>query len=299
MSETKILKNPKQIAGFTHSKGKGKAIVFAIQNELDRAKGEDKNEYLNLHSKFSRFPIVIINEDKLSTTANIPVNEMISIIDKTKFLYEKEMQLLCVPPAEELSSPAYTVRFSSGEMKGMTPAEVLFQDAGNVAKLNDQYKFLKSNLKKYPRNQQQIDAILDASNLLKKGELAKQKRDIIPSFLVCESGFRPLTRRSKKDGLTFVYQMKITWNFRAENPIHLEIENFYAPVIKTEQGLLNVQAKQKAHSVVNEFNFSLDEWSWMIHLVSSNIKTFEDMTAPEAYQGAIKEAKRKKDQFAR
>ena len=38
MSETKTLKNPKQIAGFTHSKGIGKAIVFAIQNELDQAK---------------------------------------------------------------------------------------------------------------------------------------------------------------------------------------------------------------------------------------------------------------------
>lgn len=45
-------------------------IVFAIQNELDQAKGEDKNEYLNLHSKFSRFPIVIINENKQSATNN-------------------------------------------------------------------------------------------------------------------------------------------------------------------------------------------------------------------------------------
>ena len=31
---SKILNNPKQIAGLTHSRGKGKAIVFAIQNEL-------------------------------------------------------------------------------------------------------------------------------------------------------------------------------------------------------------------------------------------------------------------------
>ena len=234
MSETKTLKNPKQIAGFTHNKGIEKAIVFAIQNELDQAKGEDKNEYLNLHSKFSRFPIVIINENKQSATANIPINEMINIIDKTKVLYEKEIQLLCVPPAVELSSPAYTVRFTSGDMKGMTPAEVLFQNPENSAKLNEQFKFLKKNLKKYPKNQQQIDAILDASELVKKGELIKPKRDVIPSFIVCESGFRPLTRRSKKDGLTFVYQMKLVWNFRAENPIHLEIENFYAPVIKTE-----------------------------------------------------------------
>ena len=150
MSETKTLKNPKQIAGFTHSKGIGKAIVFAIQNELDQAKGEDKNEYLNLHSKFSRFPIVIINENKQSATANIPINEMINIIDKTKVLYEKEIQLLCVPPAVELSSPAYTVRFTSGDMKGMTPAEVLFQNPENSAKLNEQFKFLKKNLKKYP-----------------------------------------------------------------------------------------------------------------------------------------------------
>ena len=72
--------------------------------------------------------------------------------------------------------PAYTVRFTSGDMKGMTPAEVLFQNPENSAKLNEQFKFLKKNLKKYPKNQQQIDAILDASELVKKGELIKPNK---------------------------------------------------------------------------------------------------------------------------
>ena len=51
MSETKTLKNPKQIAGFTHSKGIGKAIVFAIQNELETFKVH-KNRYFEQFKEF-------------------------------------------------------------------------------------------------------------------------------------------------------------------------------------------------------------------------------------------------------
>ena len=295
---SKILNNPKQIAGLTHSRGKGKAIVFAIQNELDIAKCENKNEPLNLHSKFSRFPVVIINENNRPATANIPVNEMLNIIMKSKTLHDLEIKQACTPHNEEFSSPAYTVRFTSGDMRGMTPAEVLLKDPENSKKLNEQYTILKENLPKYPKNKKQLDAITDAARLYKEGKLQKSERTVIPSYLLYESGFRPLTRREKKDGLTFVYQIKLTWNFGESNPVRLEIENFYAPVIQTEQGLLNVQAKEKKNSTANEFHFSLDEWNWLIHLIESNIRIFEAIAGPKALKIATNMAEEKKEKFA-
>ena len=168
-------------------------MFLLIQNELDQAKGEDKNEYLNLHSKFSRFPIVIINENKQSATANIPINEMINIIDKTKVLYEKKFNYYVSHLLWNYHLQRILFDLRQEIWKEWHQLKYFFQNPENSAKLNEQFKFLKKNLKKYPKNQQQIDAILDASELVKKGELIKPKRDVIPSFIVCES-FRPLTK---------------------------------------------------------------------------------------------------------
>lgn len=98
--------------------------------------------------------------------------------------------------------------------------------------------------------------------------------------------------------MTFVYQIRLTWNFGESNPVRLEIENFYAPVIQTEQGLLNVQAKEKKNSTANEFHFSLDEWNWLIHLIESNIRIFEAIAGPKALKIATNMAEEKKEKFA-
>lgn len=272
MSNT-ILSNPKQIVGINHLDS-----TFAIQNGLTKAEGVERNEPLNIHhNKFSRFPVVIIDKDKRPANANISIKAMISIIKKSEFLFNKEMELSCTPKESTFTSPAYTVRFTSGEMKGKTPAEVILENPENKAKLNSQFSFLKKNLSKYPKNKEQLDAILDASKLLKEGKLATQKRCTVPSFLIYESGLRPLIRRQKqgKNGMvSFVYQISLEWNFEAGSPVHLAIENFWAPVIQTEKGLLNVKAEKKENVIRSSMNFSLDEWIWIMHEVGSNIKIF-------------------------
>ena len=70
----------------------------------------------------------------MKITANIPVNEMLNIIMKSKTLHDLEIKQACTPHNEEFSSPAYTVRFTSGDMRGMTPAEVLLKDPENSKK---------------------------------------------------------------------------------------------------------------------------------------------------------------------
>ena len=118
------------LAGETSLEG----IIRELKEELGIAFTEKDAIFLKEVKRNKKVPDF---KDLWIFQKNIPINEMINIIDKTKVLYEKEIQLLCVPPAVELSSPAYTVRFTSGDMKGMTPAEVLFQNPENSAKLNE------------------------------------------------------------------------------------------------------------------------------------------------------------------
>lgn len=290
-----ILSNPKQIVGINHLD-----CTFAIQNELTKAEGIDRNEPLNLHhNKFSRFPIVIIDKDSHPVSANISARDMISIIQKSKFLFNKELELSCTPNEESLDSLAYTVRFSSGEFKGKTPAEVLAENPDNTKKLNIQYEFLKKNLGKYPKNRIQMDAIIDAAKLLKANKLQKKMRKTISSFPIYASGLRPLVRRQRESSnggvVSFVYQLWIHWNFEAEAPVCLEIENFWAPVIKTEIGLLNVKAENKESSRKLSINFTLEEWTWIMHEVESNIHIFELKYGSKAYDMANEAEKLKRE----
>ena len=76
---------------------------------------------------------------------------MEDLIRRSGFAYQKELEAELLPKAvkgNEVDSPAYTVRFTNGTMKGKTPAQVLAEDPGNGSDaLNRQYKWLQSNRK--------------------------------------------------------------------------------------------------------------------------------------------------------
>ena len=69
------------------------------------------------------------------------------------------------------NSKAYTVKFFLGEFRGKTPAQVLMENQANKDKLLAQKTQLSANLSRYPRNQDQIDAIDEAISLLESGAL--------------------------------------------------------------------------------------------------------------------------------
>ena len=49
----------------------------------------------------------------------------------------------------------------------------------------------------------------------------------------------------------------------SEKPIEIEIKNYFAPVIKRENGLLNVMAKEKEEEIKNVFPMTMNEWFWL------------------------------------
>ena len=228
--------------------------TFFIDSYLSPAASNDgyENAPLMMYGHFSRYRMFIINKDRKRAFANVPVQQMRGMIDLTKAIYPEYIKEKLLgadkPQGNEPEHPCYKVTFSSGNLKGMTPAQILVRDGDKgVEALRGQYKFLRDNLNKYPRNKAVMDAITDAVDLFKSGKLNADSASSGAGKHVTlyDVSLRPLVRQKRNDGMCFVYNCKITWDFTAAAPITIVIENYYAPVEKIEGGRLNVKASQR------------------------------------------------------
>lgn len=270
-------KNPREIAYIVEKS------TFAILDGLTESNIENEEEPLTLHSrKFSRFSFLIINQDKKAATANLNVKEMFGFLEKSHFAMQQEMlyQFNSGSNEEEELPLAYTVTITSGTLKGRTPADVLLNDGEEGKKLlNNQYTFLKNNLSKYPKNKTQMDAIVNASQLLKEGKLdadavGKWQTKRISLY---SSGLRPLVNRKNNAGMSFVYELTVDWLLGEKRPLMITIVNYYAPVIKKDDGMLNVQVKQRDQTTLrnNTVNLTFEDWAYVQHMIETDIERFE------------------------
>ena len=271
-------KNPREIAYIVEKS------TFAILDGLTESNIENEEEPLTLHSrKFSRFSFLIINQDKKAATANLNVKEMFGFLAKSRFAMQQEMlyRFNVTDAKEEEELPlAYTVTIASGSLKGRTPADVLLNDGEEGKKLlNNQYTFLKNNLSKYPKNKTQMDAIVNASQLLKEGKLDADAvgKGQTKRISLYSSGLRPLVNRKNNAGMSFVYELTVDWLLGEKRPLMITIVNYYAPVIKKDDGMLNVQVKQRDQTTLrnNTVNLTFEDWAYVQHMIETDIERFE------------------------
>lgn len=270
-------KNPREIAYIVEKS------TFAVLDGLTEADIENEEEPLTLHSrKFSRFSFLIINQDKKAATANMNVKEMFGFLEKSHFAMQQEMlyQFNSGSNEEEELPLAYTITITSGTLKGRTPADVLLNDGEEGKKLlNNQYTFLKNNLSKYPKNKTQMDAIVNASQLLKEGKLDADAvgKGQTKRISLYSSGLRPLVNRKNNAGMSFVYELTVDWLLGEKRPLMITIVNYYAPVIKKDDGMLNVQVKQRDQTTLrnNTVNLTFEDWAYVQHMIETDIERFE------------------------
>lgn len=295
-----MMKNPKECVCIQKNQ------TFFVLNELTIPECKDGSEPLTFHhDTFSRFKFVLISKEKRPATANVPVNELPAIFQKIRNLSLRDMLSVQKQKSEPSKSPAYTTTINAGTLKGKTPAALLLEDAQtNKRLLINQKNWLESNLGRYPRNAAQITAIEDALRLYEAGQLnAEESKAGFQAKTVYSSGMRPLIRRKHGDKY-FVYEISIRWDGASEKPVEIDIRNYYAPVTRTEKGLLNVKAKEREGEIRNVISLTLEEWLWVEHMLESNIRTFEDLYARNHYKQAyeaekeLREALRKDGKIA-
>ena len=236
-----MMKNPKECVCIQKNQ------TFFVLNELTIPECKDGSEPLTFHhDTFSRFKFVLISKEKRPATANVPVKELPAIFQKIRNLSLRDVLSVQKQKSEPSKSPAYTTTINAGTLKGKTPAALLLEDEQtNKRLLINQKNWLESNLGRYPRNAAQITAIEDALRLYEAGQLdAEESKAGFQAETVYSSGMRPLIRRKHGDKY-FVYEISIRWDGASEKTVEIDIRNYYAPVTRTEKGLLNVKAKER------------------------------------------------------
>ena len=230
--------------------------TFSVEARYSR---EEEDSPLKVFNHFSRFVFAIIAEGKAST-CNIhldsleEINAITDVIKKD--YYNKE------ETHSNNTSPAFTKKFFSGDLKGKTPIEVLLENPNGKEILKTQYKWLKENLEKFPKNKELMEAIMECSKLSEDELNAAKSVKKSNTYTIFEVGCRPLIRKTREDGKCFCYEAKVIYDSSRKYPVSVSIKNYYAPTTKDEKGLVNVilKEKDKASEISNDFNMTMAEW---------------------------------------
>lgn len=280
------IKYPKQVASLLQSKN-GEKKTLGINSELTSPKVENEKEKsmpLEMYaSGLSRFVFTLIkktDKNKEYVMANVPADEGYYIYEKTLLSMQEILaSKRTVISEKDTLSPAYTERFSMGNFKGKTPAEVLLESAGNKEGLIKQGEFLNKNADKFPANKKMIAAIKDALNLLKNEKL-ENKSAPAPSNVITlyNEPMKPLLSNKNEKGNYLVYGIKILCDTSRNLPFSIEIMNCYAPVVKTDEGTLNPKMKEAEDIKKISMNISEKDWFKTINRVKKTLDNFETIT---------------------
>ncbi len=267
--------------------------TFSIEGHF--FKKEDESPMKIFDDTFSRYVMTIIQEGT-AAYFNLHVDDLPGIRAKTDIATK-----LQYTPSNNVSgghtSPAFTKRFAGGNLKGKTPIDVLLEDPDKGKDvLNSQYKWLKENLEKYPKNQEMMDAIMDAT----KQDLSSLSKEDTPAaapITLLEIGCRPLQRKKRDDGKCLCYEGKVVWDPSRDYNVSIEAKNYYAPVNKREDGTLNVDLSNKDRSTekVHRFNMSGEEWLAALYTMEQTRDEFRIISFNKAYQLAEAEGKRNRE----
>lgn len=295
-----IKQHPLEVASITRDK------TFYVSSALSPAGANDGTFPLMTYGKFSRYEFCAIDENKKAVTSNVRIDAIRNIIRESKEIFKMDFAEKNKEDSSQANlSPAYTVQIK-GKIANRTPAQYLKENPNGWQDLLTQKAYLEQNVNnpKYgASNQKQINAIVDAYNLYSAGQLDLSNVSSAKEMVVYDGGMRPLLNRkvpaTVKPGCNFVYSLKITWKLGTDNPISVKIENYYAPVIKTDKGLLNVKYDQRdvGNSTTIVFNMSANEWMNVLENIELDMRRFECVNYKANYEEAQKLEKENRNNY--
>ena len=246
---------------------KGKALKINANYMLAKA-DEGESPFL-VYGAMSRLSVVQLDQaadgKEVRVTGNIPMTSVEDIARRTAYAFQKHMDALCAP-----------------KVSGTSP------DGMDI--LNRQYKFLKDNVARYPKNQVQIDAIMDAAALYKAGKLEQAQAVHHPTIVLYDAEARALIRKPREDGKCPVYSIKVTWDVGEKYPVTFETTNLYAPVMHREDGTISPILKECDRSSIKKAALAISEEEWMnaVRQIQTNMRQFENANAAEIFRDALK-----------
>lgn len=278
---------------------KTKKTTLGIETLLYPPGENDKP--LVMHSNFSRMKFTLISKETDKTFnvwANVPAREIYSIKTVTDAIINSMTAIRLQPVKKENNtsenlSPAYVVKIANGAFKGKTPAEILINNPNNKTGLEQQVNWLKTNLSKFPNNQKQIDAIMDAFKLLNENKLVKSQtvsENSTPELQIIDiyrADIRiPHSNKVDQNGNTDVYSMNITYDPNKNYPITINIANMMAPPIIGENGMVTANLKQAVNKKSCSIPLTERDWINTVNALYNRITEFENAYFPSQWKKA-------------
>ena len=198
---------------------------------------------------------------------------------------------------------------TTGKLKGKTPADALLNTAEGLKLLTEHYNWLKDNVGKYPKNKEQMDAIVEAVGLMKAGKL-KATSSSASVFKILEAVPKPLIRKKdEKTGTCPVKEIQIECNLTKNAPFEIFISNYDAPVKGVSRdGLVditaegsngnkvNVQKKEQENEVHKKFNLTVGEFEQLLDHIEIAKKIFLNTYSSQLFKEAVEaEAENRKN----
>lgn len=276
----------------------------------DNLKAPDLNEYygaggmellMSLHSKFSRFKFSLYKiKEKKYLNFNLHPEKLAGLEAKFKAITNLEISQAGASDKQTSDVPlAYTVPISTGKLKGKTPAELILEVINNPQALqqvfNDlesQKNFLLQNVAKYPKNQLQIDAILNSYELYNNQQLV-QRADVSTSKIPLLSEFKiPNAKQQDNEGYTKTTAFEIYYTKGEAYPFTVEITNAKARPTFHQNGTITANMKEAKEKESASFNMSFFDFSDMLSEMKEQKKAFERELRKERRNIGVAEALR-------
>lgn len=299
--------------------------LFGYQNPLPE-------NPLNLMNVFAVYNITVI-QNKSAITVNLRPDELTALARKSELVFDmaflnkyfksfhhfnliykaivwlkNRISGKSQEPAKSDTKAAFSCKLPWGKFKGLTPGDVLLNNANNQTELLRNKELLEQNVERYPKNKDVIDAIDTAVNALNQGKLIKatdisddsDRSDstvsITEEIFLYEGTWKNKTGKTNKkvteDGTEYFrcYLLNIKYSPLMDTyPITVILENCFAPVRKMKDGRQNILVSQTlaGSHVSNKHFFTLEEWIDVIETMKQAKYRFGNMVYPSMYKLAV------------
>ena len=267
--EMKGCENPREIFSSFRENGK------SLHVEAHFSKAEESEYPLAVFGRFARLVFTVIdkNDSKRKYCAvNMQYDKIAGFLKRGAFALEKYLssEITGVSEATDGTSPAYTVRMTTGKYKGMTVAEIIARFPDCIKELNSHYEFLAENAEKYPANKRQMEAISDAAEIMKNGGsfTSSEAGSTAPFIRVFDPVPLPQVRKTREDGLSPVAELEVICDCSKNAPFEFTISNYFAPVQVDEIGKMKAIKSQMQDFVKHSFSISVEEWCDLVDKIS-------------------------------
>lgn len=194
---------------------------------------------------------------------------------------------------DNLGKLAKSVVIANGNYKGKTPFEILVENPDEASGLEKQYNWLSQNVAKYPKNQEQMDAIAEALDLLNRGLLQSVSEDPTNSsrlnlgdVVLYEALPKALIRKKDQQGLCPVYEIGVIWHMNDRYQVEVIISNYKAPVTRSNTGTINPNRQKAQNYVRNSFRLTSSQWFECLYNMQTHMRRFEDLNAQIQFEQA-------------